>query len=143
MALAYFETSVVVKRYVSESGSSRARALLRRYEFVSSAIAPVELLAALRRRRSAGELSPEQVARVLTDAQSDRLFWQLLDVGHRVLSDAEMLLQTTSMRTLDALHLASARCFITTVATPIPFVTADARQRAAAEQVGLDVVWVE
>jgi predicted nucleic acid-binding protein len=143
VALAYFDTSVIVKRYVSESGSAAARGLLRRYELVSSAIAPVELLAALRRRRSAGELSPDQVARVLADSRNDRLFWQLLDVGHRVLSEAEMLLQTTPVRTLDALHIASARCFAATGATPIPFVTADARQRVAADQLGLEVIWVE
>ncbi len=143
MTLAYFDTSVIVKRYVSEPGSAAARALLRRHELVSSALAPVELLAAIRRRHSAGELSPEQVSRVLTDARSDRPFWQLLDVQNEVLSDAERLLQTTSVRTLDALHIASARCFMTTVGTVIPFVTADPRQRAAAAQLGLDVMWVE
>ncbi|MGH7387624.1 MAG: type II toxin-antitoxin system VapC family toxin, partial [Candidatus Methylomirabilales bacterium] len=54
---AYFDTSVLVKRYVREPGSRRARVLLRRYRFLSSAIAPLEVISALVRRQSAGELT--------------------------------------------------------------------------------------
>jgi hypothetical protein len=43
---------------------------------------------------------------------------------------------------LDAIHIASLMTFKTTAAIEIPFITADARQRDAAKQVGLDVVWV-
>jgi hypothetical protein len=35
---AYFDTSVLVKRYVREAGSKRARELLRQYRFLSSTI---------------------------------------------------------------------------------------------------------
>ena len=48
---AYFDTSVLVKRYVREDGSMYARALMRRHRVVSSAVAPLELLSALTRRR--------------------------------------------------------------------------------------------
>lgn len=40
---AYFDTSVLVKRYVKEEASAVARRLLQRYRFLSSAIAPVEV----------------------------------------------------------------------------------------------------
>ncbi len=42
----YFDTSVLVKRYVDEDGSTRARAGLRRYRVVTSSIAPLEALSA-------------------------------------------------------------------------------------------------
>ena len=47
---AYFDTSVLVKRYVEEDGAGQSRALLGRHRLLSSAILPVETLAALRRR---------------------------------------------------------------------------------------------
>jgi len=47
-----------------------------------------------------------------------------------------------TLRSLDAIHLASLLTFQTASATRIPFVTGDDRQRQAAAQIGLDVVWV-
>lgn len=91
---AYFDTSVLVKRYVRERGTARARSLLRRYRFLSSAVVPLEV-------------------------------------------------KRMSLRTLDAVHVASALAFETASGIRIPFVTADGRQRDAAGQVALNVVWVE
>jgi hypothetical protein len=44
---------------------------------------------------------------------------------------------------LDAIHIASALVFVGVLGRPVPFVTAGARQRLAAERVNLQVVWVE
>ena len=41
-ALAYFDTSVLIKRYVEEPGSDHARRLMRRYRLLSSVITSVE-----------------------------------------------------------------------------------------------------
>jgi len=49
---AYFDSSVVVKRYVREQDSEAAARLLHEYQPVSSALLPVEISSALRRRRS-------------------------------------------------------------------------------------------
>ena len=106
MSLAYFDTSVLVKNYVREAGSARARSLLRTYSFLSSAIAPLELMSALMRKRSTGELNVLELPRVLARIQTDRLYWKLLDIGASVLSQGEELIQKTSLRTTDAIHLA-------------------------------------
>ena len=53
---AYFDPSVLVKRYVKEAGSSATRRLLQRFRFLSSAVAPVEALSALSRRGQAVNL---------------------------------------------------------------------------------------
>src|SRR5262249_1268241 len=42
-APAYSDTSVLLKRYINEPGSVRAREALRRFKLVRSAITPVEL----------------------------------------------------------------------------------------------------
>ncbi len=140
---AYFDTSVLVKRYVREPGSSRARALFRRHRFLSSAIAPLEVMAALCRRRAAGELIPEDFSAILTRMREDRSYWELVEVSPLVLSRAEELIGDGVLRTLDAIHVASAVAFETASGVRVPFITGDARQQGAATHVGLDVVWVD
>jgi predicted nucleic acid-binding protein len=70
--LAYFDTSVLVRRYVREPGAARARMLFRRYRFLSSAIAPVEVMSALSRRRAAGELTERDFRAILSRMQTTR-----------------------------------------------------------------------
>lgn len=139
---AYFDTSVLVKRYVREQGSPRARVLLRRYRFLSSAVVPVEVMSALRRRRASGELSQQNFAAILTRIREDRAYWQLVEVSPLVLAQAEELVQRAPVTTLDAIHVASALAFQTASGIRIPFITGDTRQQDAAGRAALDVVWV-
>jgi predicted nucleic acid-binding protein len=139
---AYFDTSVLVKRYIREPGSIRARDLLRRYRFLSSAITPVETTSALRRRRIAGDLSERDLLAILSRIKRDRAYWELVEVSPQVLAQAEELIRKTDLRTLDALHVASVQVFQTASGLRIPFITGDQRQRDAGDQLGLDVVWV-
>jgi predicted nucleic acid-binding protein len=77
VTFAYFDTSVLVKRYIRERGSVQVASLLRRYELFSSAITPVEVLSALGRRRRDGDLSEENFSATLSRVQSDRVRWEL------------------------------------------------------------------
>ncbi len=139
---AYVDTSVLVKRYVREDESPRVRALLRRHRVLSSALLPVEALAAIRRRRSAGDLSERDFTGILADLQRDRQRWKLVEVTSQVLGRAEQLLHAESVRTLDALHIASALELERALGEKLPFLTSDTRQRVAAQRAGLQVVWV-
>ena len=140
---AYFDTSVLVKRYVKEEGSTAARRLLQRYRFLSSAVVPVEVLSALSRRRTAGELAERDFLAIRSRLHKDRGYWELVEVGAIVLSQAEELVQKTRLRTLDALHVASALTFQAASGLTVPFITADVRQREAAEPLALNLIWVE
>src|SRR3989338_8976208 len=124
---AYFDTSVLVKRYVSEIGSVRARSLLNGHRFLSSAIAPIELMSALCRRAASGELTPADFARIQSKLKKDRLVWELVEVTPGVLNQAEEIVRKTSLRTLDALHVATALVFQSISGIRVPFVTGDAR----------------
>ena len=64
-------------------------------------------------------------------------------MGPIVLSQAEELVQKTGLRTLDALHVASALTFQAASGLTIPFITADVRQRDAAEILALNLIWVK
>lgn len=139
---AYFDTSVLVKRYVREDGMVLARALLRRYRLLSSAIAPVELRSALCRRRADGDLAEGHFTAILSRIRQDRAHWELVELSPTVLGHAEELIQRSGIRTVDALHLASALTFRSLTGIRLAFITADDRQRQAAEREALAVEWV-
>ena len=140
---AYFDTSVLVKRYIKEKGSAPTRRLLQRFRFLSSAVAPVEAISALSRRRTSGELAPQDFLAIRSRLHKDLAYWDLVEVSEHVLRHAEELVQKTDVRTLDALHIASAVMFQTASRLTIPFVTSDAKQRDAAQATGLTVIWVD
>lgn len=140
MAWAYFDTSALVKRYVDEGGRREVLQLLRRYDVVTSAILPVELRSALRRRLSDGTLDATRVMAILPRLASDRAYWTLVEIGTDVLTAAEALIATHPVRTLDAIHVASSQLFRARLSIPeLLFVSADRRQIEAARAVGLAV----
>jgi predicted nucleic acid-binding protein len=143
MTFVYFDTSALVKRYVRERGSAQVGSLLRRHDLLSSAITPVEVVSALSRKKRDGDLSEENFLATLSRIQSDRVRWELVEVGGTVLSRAEEIVQgTVPMRVLDAIHVASLITFQSAAGIRVPFITGDGRQRDAADQMKLDVVWV-
>jgi predicted nucleic acid-binding protein len=135
---AYFDTSALVKRYVDEGGRREVLRLLRQYQVVTSAVVSVELRSAFRRRVAEGTLSEAAVSEILKRASADREFWALIDVSGSVLAAAESLVAAQPLRTLDAIHVGSARLFGARIAEPtLVFVTADVRQTAAASAEGM------
>lgn len=137
---AYFDTSALVKRYIEEAGRPEVLRLLRRHDCVVSAVLPVELRSALRRRVAEGTLDAARAPRILKRVAADRAYWTLVEVGTDVLAAAETLVATHPLRTLDGIHVASAQVFAARVPTlELIFVSADKRQRAAAAAIGLPV----
>jgi len=142
---AYIDTSVLLKRYLEEPGTAAARRILRRYRVVSSAITPLEAASALCRRRGGGDIADADFQAILKRLAADRAHWELLDLTYEVLDKAEQVIHTTGVRTLDAVHLASALTIQATSGQrqPTRLITGDARQRDAAIGLGLHVTWVD
>jgi predicted nucleic acid-binding protein len=135
---AYFDTSALVKRYIDEVGRRQVLQLLRRHECVASAVLPVELRSDLRRRVTDGTLEVARVPAILKRVAADRAYWTLVGVGAEVLDAAERLVAVHPLRTLDAIHVASAQVFAAGVsASGLMFVSADKRQTEAAAVIGL------
>jgi predicted nucleic acid-binding protein len=141
VAYAYFDTSALVKRYVDEPGSLEIRRLLRARRVMSSALLRVEVLSALRRRRDEAVLSARAFARLLRRVEADDASWQLVPVSDEIVAAARSRVLQQSLRTLDAIHLASAEA-LHREGLRIPFVTADVGQVDAGRAIGLDVVAV-
>jgi uncharacterized protein len=128
MPLAYLDSSALVKLVVAEPESiallERLQTLPRR---VSSALALTEVPRALAR---AGFGAPEHRRARAVLARLD-----LLDVDQRILTTAAML-QPRDLRTLDAIHLASAIAIREDLEV---IVTYGRWMRAAAKRMRLDV----
>ena len=136
---AYFDTSALVKRYVDEPGRREVQQLLRRHDCVTSALLSVELRSALRRRVTERTLDNLHVSEILKRVMADHAYWTVIEVGAGVLSGAEALVSVHPLRTLDAIHVASAQLFASRlpIAADLIFVSADKRQTEAAGAIGL------
>jgi predicted nucleic acid-binding protein len=135
---AYFDTSALVKRYVDEPGRREVQQLLRRHDCVTSAILPVELRSALRRRVAERTLDSSHVSEILKRVAADRAYWTVIEVGTGVLRGAEALVSVHPLRTLDAIHVASAHLFAARLSiADLIFVSADKRQTEVAGAIGL------
>jgi predicted nucleic acid-binding protein len=125
---AYLDASALVKLAVHEPESAALEAAVRQRDaLITSTVGAIELQRALARTRKAGAI--EQASAVL-----DAMF--LADVTAAVRSRAGRL-EPASLRTLDAIHVATA---LSLVLPDLEFVTYDDRQAAAARACGLSVV---
>jgi predicted nucleic acid-binding protein len=124
--LTYIDSSAIVKLVIAEPESKALRRYLsRRQPLVSSALARTEVARALLPG------GPEPVARGETVLR--RI--QLLRLNDRVLGDAGTM-QPAGLRSLDAIHLASARQLGPSVRQ---IVTYDERMAEAARAIGWSV----
>lgn len=135
----YCDTSAMAKRYVREPGRAAVMKALARHRVVSSVLLPVELHSAFSRRVREGTLAPTALSRLFERVAIDRQHWTLVETTTEVLAEAEALLEAHPLRTLDAVHVASARIFQRRMRVPVIFVSADSRQVTAARREGLTV----
>jgi uncharacterized protein len=124
--LTYLDSSAIVKLVVAEPESTALRRyLLRRRPLVSSALARTEVTRALMPSGSEAVSRGHEVLRRI----------QLLRLNDRVLSEAGRM-EPTELRSLDAIHLASARQLGPSVKQIVSY---DERMAAAAETAGWSV----
>src|SRR4029077_20059799 len=115
-------------------GRAEVSQLLRKSRCIVSAVLPVEVHSALRRRVTDRTLNESQLAAILKRFTADRTFWTVIEVSREVLGAAEALCATHWLRALDAIHVASAQWFGQRIgASALTFVSGDIRQLAATE----------
>lgn len=143
MDYAYFDTSALIKRYVEELGRREVLELLRKNRCVISAILPVEVRSALRRRVADKTIDAKRVPTVLKRFAADRPYWTVIEVSSEILAAAEVLSGAHPLRALDSIHVASAKLFgDRTAAQTFTFVSADAHQTRVAEALGLKTQFI-
>ncbi|HEV7402253.1 MAG TPA: type II toxin-antitoxin system VapC family toxin [Chthoniobacteraceae bacterium] len=142
--MSYWDTSALVKLSVAESDSADFRQIAATTaRTVTASIARLEARTVFRRLEAEGTLPAGEAAALSADLNRDvalgRLVVQVMDadVEREFVMVLEACFSSTPpifIRTNDALHVASA-----VVAGEVEFITADSRQRAAAQLMGLTV----
>ena len=134
-----FDTSALFKRYSEEAGSERVLEVSSRAsEIVVAAHCKVEIASAINRQRHDGNVPDPLYAGIMADVHQDFASFSLLPLDARVESLAIAAMERSRLRGMDALHIASAQA-----ARVDLFVTADRRQAAAAQAVGLPTELIE
>jgi uncharacterized protein len=113
MPLSYLDTSALVKRYVPEVGSGWVAQLCQQEPVATSLITVSEIASALTRRTREGVLTDDQRDLLWEAFIRDARSFTVIGIAQSVAQQASMLLigapLTVRLRTLDALHVASAQ----------------------------------
>lgn len=124
----YFDSSAFAKRYVEEEGSDLVEQLCRNAtELALSVLCVPEIISALNRRVREGSLSPNQYREAKSYLSAEVADATVVNLVPDVVADAIRVLETTTVRAMDALHIACALQWNAEL-----FVSSDDRQLSAA-----------
>lgn len=134
----FFDSSAFAKRYVREEGSDLVLSWCEQAsELCLSGIAVPEIISAFCRLQRDKHLSPLQYRHLKTMLMADIADVAIGDLAPETIRQAILALEKSVLRGMDAIHIGSALSLKADV-----FISADSRQCAAAEQLGLRVVMV-
>jgi len=134
-----FDASAMFKRYSGESGVSRVLQLQASASSVTAAVhCKTEVASALSRQWREGAFSDDEYTRVLGNIHADFDELAVMPLSGQAERYAIAAMRLVSLRGIDALHIGTAQA-----AQVDLFVTADKRQAAAAQAVGLKTELIE
>jgi predicted nucleic acid-binding protein len=135
----YAETSAVLRWLFSEEGGEVIRAALAAADKVtSSRLTLIETRRVVRRAEREGRLTGAESADLLAIFAQAASTWAILEIADDVARRSEDGFPSEPVRTLDAIHLASA-LFLRQSFPDLIIVTADERVRANAVLLGFEV----
>jgi len=130
---AYLDSSSFAKRFVDEVGSDKVEAVCAEATALGLSVLCVpEIVSALNRRRREHALTPVQYATAKRSLIDDVRDADIINLTTSVIGSSITVLETSAVRSLDALHVACALEWEADL-----FVSSDKRQLAAAKRVGL------
>jgi predicted nucleic acid-binding protein len=147
MALLYADSSVLVKRHMTEIGSAWVEALFKTVpgrQIATSRLSTIEVVSALNRRRREGSVSQADYIQLRDDFLAlCRRSYRIIPITNSLLAQTRALLERHPLRAYDALHLAAGLAANQqALAARLPsltFLAADNRLLAAAQAEGLAV----
>ncbi|HME68684.1 MAG TPA: type II toxin-antitoxin system VapC family toxin [Myxococcota bacterium] len=132
----YAETSAVLRWLFAEEGGDAIRSTLVAAEKVaSSRLALIETRRVVRRAEREGRVTAAQAADLLAIFAQAASTWAILEISEEIARRAEDGFPSEPVRTLDAIHLASA-LFLRQSFPDLVILTADERVRVNAALLG-------
>jgi predicted nucleic acid-binding protein len=143
----YLDSSALVKRYISETGSAWVSGLFDpalNHEVFIAAITPVEIVAAITRRARGGTITSADAATACDLFRSDlQTNYQIVELTNGLVTRAMALAETHALRGYDAVQLAAAlevnALCVENDLPAITFVSADNDLNVVAASEGLDI----
>ncbi len=134
----YLDASALVKRYVAEAGSAEVAEVVAAAESVgTAAISRAEVAAAFSRAARGRLLDPDEARAAL---QAFRIEWPSivrLQISEALMAQADEVAWEYGLRGYDAVHLAAARFWQSSLGEPVTLATFDRELWLAASQAGL------
>lgn len=132
----YVETSAVLRWLFGEEGGEGVRGVLvAAPKVLTSRLTLIETRRVVRRAEREKRITSAQAADVLSVFAQAASTWAILEISDEVARRAEDAFPAEPVRSLDAIHLASA-LFLRQAFPDLGIVTADARVAANAHQLG-------
>ncbi len=147
MARYFIDSSALVKRYISETGSAWVLGLFDptlNNEVFIAAITGVEIIAAITRRSRSGSISITDATIIRNQFRSDlQKDYQIIEITENVINYGMALSEIYALRGYDAIQLAAGRAVNTLcIANGLPsitFVSADNELNTAVISEGLKI----
>jgi predicted nucleic acid-binding protein len=130
----------LAKRYVQEAGSASVGRQLRTSRIATSRLSAIEVASALARRERQGAFTAAERDRALKRLNADLAAWILVELTAELTADVQTLLVRHSLRSRDAVQLASCLYLQRETGERISFGAFDDRLTAAARAEGLTLV---
>jgi uncharacterized protein len=145
MAVYFIDSSALIKRYISETGSSWVLRLFDpalNNEVFIAAITSVEIIAAITRRSRSGSISITDATITRNQFKRDlEKDYQIVEITENIINSGMVLSETYGLRGYDAIQLAVGRVVNNiSIANGLPsitFVSADNELNAAVVSEGL------
>ncbi|MGH9843991.1 MAG: type II toxin-antitoxin system VapC family toxin, partial [Blastocatellia bacterium] len=110
MAIYFFDSSALVKRYAQETGSVWVETVTSRHYVFLARITQVEVIAAVERRKRIGTLSAAQASSAITAFRAHfSTEYALIDVSRSLIGQAADLAEIHGLRAYDAVQLQNER----------------------------------
>lgn len=147
MAVYFFDSSAVVKRYVSETGTAWVLGIVdpaANNHIHLARITGAEVVSAVTRRTRGGSLTPSDGATAIADFRYDLVTaYRIVEISSGVITRAMQLAESHALRGYDAVQLAAAlevNALTLSLALPaVTVVSADGELNIAATAEGLAV----
>lgn len=137
----YLDTSALVKKYVFETGTDEVRNLLNKeHNVITSKLTYAEVCASFARKQREGNLGKGAYDRIWESFLNDWEVFTLVEVREEIFPLIHKLTKSHSLRSADAVHLASALWVGYEIGRPLLFVASDGLLLSAASSEGLEVI---
>ena len=109
MAVYFFDSSALVKRYAQETGTAWAQMIAARNYVFLARITQVEVIAAIERRKRIGTLAASDAAAAIANFRAHlSTEYAMVDISKPLLNQAADLTEIHGLRAYDAVQLAAA-----------------------------------